>query len=202
MTPTPGHTDRLRGNGANGFSGDGGPATAAQLSQPLGLAFDAQGNLYVADGDVMNFPSHIRKISNGTITTIAGGGTQAAVTGASPLRLDLSYASGLAVDSTGAVYVYAANSGHLLKFSGNATTLITSPSAVPFSDNVPAINAFVQGQGNYDNSGIAFDAAGNLYVADARNGRLRKIDTQGILTTVAGNGRYGYGGDGGPAQGA
>ncbi|HYL76092.1 MAG TPA: hypothetical protein VEU96_17915 [Bryobacteraceae bacterium] len=202
LTPT-GTLSTYAGTGFNGFSGDNGQAAAARLSQPLGLAFDAQGNLYVADGDVYNFASHIRKISpSGIITTVAGGGNRFPADGVNPLNLDLSFASGLAVDAAGAVYVYAPYNGYLVKFSNGSTTLITSPTAIPFTDNVPARNAYVVGHRAYDNSGIAFDAIGNLYVADSRDGHLCKIDTQGILTTVAGNGQFSFGGDGGPALGA
>jgi len=202
MTPD-GTLTTLAGSAANGFSGDGGPATAALLSQPEGLAFDAQGNLYVADGDVLNFPSRIREITvHGTISTIAGGGSVFPANGVAPLSLSLPYASGLAVDATNALYIFAPKNGYLLKISGGTTTLITSPFAASFQSNLPASKAFVVGLRVYDNSGIALDAAGNLYVADSRDGRLCKIDMQGMLTTVAGNGAYGYGGDGGPALGA
>jgi trimeric autotransporter adhesin len=202
MTPD-GTLTTFAGSAASGFSGDGGPATAALLAQPEGLAFDGHGNLYVADGDVLNFPSRIREIAvNGTINTLAGGGSVFPANGVAPLSLSLPYASGLAVDATNALYVFAPKNGYLLKISGGTTTLITSPIAAAFQSNLPASTAFVVGQRVYDNSGIAFDAAGNLYVADSRDGRLCKIDTHGILTTLAGNGNYGFGGDGGPALGA
>lgn len=188
------------GTGINGFSGDNGQAAAARLSQPLGLAFDAQGNLYVADGDVYNFASHLRKITpGGIITTVAGGGNRSPADGVNPFNLDLSFASGVAVDATGAVYVYAPFNGFLVKFSNGSTTLVSSTLPIPFTDNVPARNVYLVGHRAYDNSGIAFDAAGNLYVADSRDGRLCKIDTRGILTTIAGNGQYSFGGDGGLA---
>ena len=191
------------GTGANGFSGDGGQATAAALSQPQGLAFDAHGNLYVADGDVGNFASRIRMIApNGTITTVAGGGVKTPANGLAPLTLNLSYASGLAVDATGAVYVFAPYAGTLLKFSNGSTTLITSKTPAAFTTGVPAVGAYVVGERPYDNSGIALDGSGNLYVADSRDRRLCKIDTNGVLTTVAGSGDYRYGGDGGPALSA
>jgi trimeric autotransporter adhesin len=190
------------GNDASGYSGDG-LASTALLSQPMGLAFDGQGNLYVADGPGSNFDAHIRMITiGGRITTIAGGGTKFPVDGAAPLTLDLGFTSGVAVDSLGAVYVFSPFDGYLLKFSGGSTTLITKTSASAFADNLPARNAYVVGQRQFDNSGIALDAAGNLYVADSRDGRLCKIDKQGILTTLAGNGNYGFAGDGGPAIGA
>jgi len=199
MTPS-GMLAVFAGTGANGYSGDGGPAAAAQLSQPLGLAFDAQGNLYVADGDVSNFASRIRRITPpGTITTFAGGGTNAPASGLAPLTVDLTNASGVAVDSTGAVYVFAAYNGTLIKFFNGKSTLITSTTAAAFTTGVQAIDAYVVAQRPYDNSGIAFDQSGNLYVADSRDGRLCKIDATGLLTEVAGNGNYGFGGDGGPA---
>jgi uncharacterized protein (TIGR03437 family) len=191
------------GAGSCGSSGDNGAAIAATLCQPLGLAFDAQGNLYVADGDVITVKSRLRKITpNGIITTVAGGGTVFPVDGAAPLNLDLSYASGVAVDASGAIYVFAPFGVFLIKISGNNVTLVTSTVAKSFADNIPARNAYLVGARTYDNSGIAFDAAGNLYAADSRDGRLCKIDKQGLLTTVAGNGTYGFGGDGGPALGA
>jgi uncharacterized protein (TIGR03437 family) len=191
------------GTGSGGFSGDNGQAINAQLMLPLGLAFDAQGNLYVADGFVPNFGAHIRMIApGGKISTIAGGGNMIPDDGAPPLSLDLGFPSGLAVDSSGAVYVFSPFQGYLLKFSGGSTTQITRVFAIAFVDNVPARNAYVVGQRVFDNSGIALDGAGNLYVADSRDGRLCKIDTQGFLTTIAGNGKYGFGGDGGPALGA
>ena len=202
LTPS-GALTTYAGTGTNGFSGDGGPASAAVLSQPLGLAFDAQGNLYVADGDVVNFPSRIREIAlNGTISTVAGGGSKTPADGAAALSLNLAYASGLAVDAANNLYVFAPKNGYLLKISAGVATLVTSPPAAAFATNVPARNAYVVGQRVYDNSGIALDAAGNLYVADSRDGRLCKIDTHGMLTTLAGNGAYGFGGDGGPALGA
>ena len=200
---TGGTISTYAGTGVNGYSGDGGQATAAQLSQPLGLAFNGQGALYVADGDILNFSSRVRRITaGGVITTFAGGGTRVPENGAPPTTLDLTGASGLDVDSTGAVYLYASMNGTLLKFPGATTNVITHVGQVVFSDNVPAINAYVAGQREYDSSGIALDGNGNLYVADSFHGRLRKIDANGTLTTVAGNGLYGFGGDAGPALGA
>ncbi|HTW66692.1 MAG TPA: hypothetical protein VME17_18860 [Bryobacteraceae bacterium] len=202
MTPA-GTLSTYAGGSAAGFSGDGGPASAALLAQPEGLTFDAQGNLYVADGDVVNFPSRIREIAvNGTISTIAGGGSAIPADGVAPLNLNLSYASGLTVDSSNALYIFAPKNGYLLKIAGGATKLITSTVAAAFTTNITALSAFVVGQRAYDNSGIALDASGNLYVADSRDGRLCKIGANGMLTTLAGNGAYGYGGDGGPALGA
>ena len=130
------------GAGGNGYSGDSGQATKALLSQPTGLTLDTQGNLYVADGDFVNFPARIRKITpQGVITTIAGGGTQQPANGVAPLNLNLGFATGVAVDSSGAVFVFAPFSGYLLKFSGSATTLVTSTAATVFTTSIPAASA-------------------------------------------------------------
>ncbi|HMD49990.1 MAG TPA: hypothetical protein VKG79_12855, partial [Bryobacteraceae bacterium] len=188
------------GNANNGFAGDGGPAGKATLSKPNGLTFDAQGNLYIADGDVINQPARIRKVTpQGIISTVAGGGTQAPANGLPPLNVNLGYASGVAVDSSGNLYVYAPFDAYLLKVSGNTTTLVTNPFSTVFTTDVPATQAYLVGRRGNDNSGIAFDSAGNLYVADSRDGHVVKIDATGFLTTIAGNGTYGSGGDGGPA---
>ncbi|MBZ5603050.1 MAG: hypothetical protein LAO79_12150 [Acidobacteriia bacterium] len=197
------------GTGIAGHSGDGGQATAAQLWTPLGLAMDAQGNLYVADGYVGFTSPVIRRITPaGIISTIAGGGSKAPANGLAPLSVNLPQIGGLAVDSSGNLYLYGPNSGLLMKISGTAgnpfstTTILSSPVIAPFTPNVPAINAYIAGQRIYDNSGIAVDRAGNLYVADSAAGYLARINPQGILSVVAGNGNYGFSGDGGPAAGA
>jgi uncharacterized protein (TIGR03437 family) len=197
------------GTGFIGYTGDGGPATAAMLNNPLGLAFDTQGNLYVADGNTTTANTYIRRISTtGVITTIAGGGARNPANGVAPLNLNLPPIGGLAFDSTGNLYAYGASNGLLIKLSGttaspfSTTTLVTSPVNAPFVSNVPATSAYVSGARLYDNSGIAFDSSGNLYIADSIAGYLCKINTQGLFTVVAGNGSYGFSGDGGPAVSA
>jgi uncharacterized protein (TIGR03437 family) len=208
MTPA-GVLTTFAGTGIAGYSGDGGQATAAQLWQPMGVAFDSQGNLFVADGDSLVSTPVIRQITPaGVISTIAGGGNKAPANGIAPLSLDLPEIGGLAVGPSGNLYAFGGVSGTLIEFSGTAanpfstTTLITNPVNAPFSANVPASTAYVAGQRLFDNSGIAFDNAGNLFVADSTAGYLCKIDAQGFLRVVAGNGNYGFSGDGGPAVAA
>jgi sugar lactone lactonase YvrE len=126
------------GNGANGFFGDEGAATNAELNNPGSVICDASGNLLIADTG----NNRVRKVdTNGIITTLAGGG-------------------------------------------------------INFADNVAATNS------SLFPSGIALDASGNLFVADSGNNRIRKVDTNGIITTVAGNGTPGHSGDGGAATNA
>jgi trimeric autotransporter adhesin len=183
---TGGTITTFAGNGEYQFSGDGGPATSAELNLPVitpaGIAIDSAGELYIADGN--NY--RIRKVSNGIITTVAGGGT------ASPGDGGLATAAALSrvplfvtVDSVGNVYF---TDGELIyKVSGGViTTIVAGGSAIP-----PQLTPY----------GIAVDPAGDIYVADAINNRVLKI-SDGNVTTVAGNGSYGFSGDGGPATAA
>jgi hypothetical protein len=131
----------VAGKAAQGFSGDGGAATNASLNRPYAVAFDAAGNMFIPDWQ----NNRIRKVAtNGIITTVAG------------------------------------KSGY--GFSG---------------DGGMATNAYLNAP-----QGVAFDAAGNLFIADWQNHRIRKVDTNGIISTVAGNGIFGYSGDGGAATDA
>ncbi|MFZ4516653.1 MAG: fibronectin type III domain-containing protein, partial [Acidimicrobiia bacterium] len=139
---TNGTVTTIAGTGTSGYSGDGGPATNAQLAAPYGVAVDSAGNVYIADTS----NQRVRKIStnDGKITTIAGTGV----------------------------------SGH----SGDGGTATNAQLSAPY--------------------GVAVDSAGNVYIADTGNDRVRKISTNGIITTIAGNGSRGYSGDGGPATNA
>jgi sugar lactone lactonase YvrE len=136
-----------------GFSGDGGPATNAQLAYPGGVALDGAGNLYIAD--IQNH--RVRKVTpDGIISTIAGSSTTTSNTGC------------------------------------------CHPSPGGFSgDGGPAIDAQLSFPAD-----VAVDVAGNVYIADWGNNRIRKVSTDGIITTIAGNGIQGYSGDGGPASSA
>ena len=130
----------VAGNGTPGYTGDAGPATGAELNYPMGVAVDASGNLYIADTK----NNRVRMVDRaGIITTVAGTGAQGS------------------------------------------------------SSNGPAISAELN-----QPTGVAVDKAGNLYIADNQNFCIRKVDASGIITTVAGNGIQGYGGDGGAATGA
>lgn len=174
-----------------GYSGDGGPPLDAQLNTPSAVALDAAGNLYIADtGNNL-----IRKVSfsANTIVTIAGtGGTSFSGDGLPAVDASLNAPRGLAFDAAGNLYI--ADSGNHAVRKVNATTQIISTVAgngtLGFIDNVAATSAEL----NYP-LGVTFDSAGSMYIADSQNFRIRKV-TNGIITTIAGTGQPGYGGDG------
>jgi sugar lactone lactonase YvrE len=243
----------IAGTGTNGFSGDGGPATQAQLSQPMGLAVDPTGNLYMAD-----YQDHaIRKVStSGMITTLAGGpsgggtifggtfggfGGDGGPASAASLRGPVS----VAYNSSGSLYFSDAGNyrvreitpdGLIQTDAGNGTgtgfwgfnprslagdasgnLYVTGLSRVVYridpsgkqtifagngtfgfgGDGFPAVQAAFAGPGD-----LATDKAGNVYISDTSNFRIRKVNASGIVTTIAGNGQNGFSGDGGPATAA
>jgi sugar lactone lactonase YvrE len=180
----------VAGNGTPGFSGDNGPATSAQLSDPLGVAVDSAGNLYIADWG----NDRVRKVSKGVITTVAGNGTHGDNGPATSAQLADPH--GVAVDSAGNLYV-TDDYGSTFKVSNGAITTVAGNGTLGFSgDNGPATSAQL-----FDPDGVAVDSAGNLYIADWNNDRVRKV-SKGVITTVAGNGLRGFSGDNGPATSA
>ncbi len=190
-------TAGIYGAFSGGFSGDGGPAINAQLSSPSGLALDASGNLYVAD----TANGRIRKISTtGIITTVAGGGTLGGGNigdGGPATEAILDNPHGIAFDSSGNLYVAANQRVRKVDGKGIITTVVGGGSGPGIGDGGPATNAQLSNP-----SGIAFDPVGNLYIADWSHTRIRKVSTDGIISTFAGTGNTGYSGDGGPATNA
>ena len=181
----------VAGTGTRGFSGDGGPATSAQLSGPGGLAVDSAGNLYIAEY------ARIRKVSNGVITTIAGSGTWGFSGDNGPATSAQIIDGGIALDSAGNLYIADTNNYRVRKISNGVITTVAGDGIPGFSgDNGPATSAQLSSPG-----GVAVDSAGNLYIADSFNNRIRKV-SNGAIVTIAGNGTYGYSGDGGPATSA
>ena len=187
------------GNGflVAGFGGDNGPAASAKLNGPSGVALDSAGNLYIAD----LYNSRVRKVSNGVITTVAGGGSTVGDNG--PATSAALYDPlGVAVDSAGNLYIADSSNHRIRKVSDGVITTVAGSGAVfpskgGFSgDNGPATSA----QLDYP-AGIAVDSAGNLYIADEGNHRVRRV-SDGVITTVAGNGTQGLSGDNGPATNA
>jgi sugar lactone lactonase YvrE len=194
---TPGGTiSTVAGNGTLYF-GDGGPATSAQLDGPRGVTVDASGNLYIAD----NGNHRVRKVTpGGTISTVVGNGT-AGYSGdggpAASARLNLP--AGLAVDSSGNLYTADEEDCRIRKVTlgGTISTVAGNGTTGYSGDGGPATSAQLSGL-----RGVAVDPAGNLYIADTYNNRIRKVAPGGTISTVAGNGTEGYAGDGGPATSA
>jgi uncharacterized protein (TIGR03437 family) len=171
-------------------SGDNGPATSAQLCGPEGVATDSAGNFYIADGWNL-----IREVSGGIITAVAGGGTSLGDNGPATSAL-LGSPSGIALDSSGNLYIADGSNNRVRKVSGGVITTIAGNGTGFGGDNGPATSAQLDLP-----SGVAVDSTGDLYIGDARNGRVRKV-SNGVITTVAGNGTPGSSGDNGPATAA
>ncbi len=190
----------LAGNGFIGYSGDGGPATQAELNQPNSSVIDTAGNLYIAD----SYNNVIRRVAATTklITTIAGTGT-AGYSGdagaATSAQLNSPYS--LALDSSGDLYFTDLNNNAVRRIAaatGVITTVAGNGTAGFGGDGGLAVSA----QLNYP-TGIAFDTSGNLYISDTGNSRIRAIAANGTIRTVAGSGTdAGSTGDGGPATAA
>jgi len=192
------------GNGTNGFSGDGGTATNASLSGPACLAFDVLGNLYIADAG----NNRIREMdTNGIITTVVGNGTNAfSGDGGMATNASLSGPASLAFDGQGNLYIADTSNSRIRKIDANGiiTTVAGGGSLLimwgPDSgyESIPATNAILN-----EPFGIAVDANGNLFLADTYDERIEIVDTNGILTVIAGHGMLeGFSGDGGAATNA
>ena len=184
----------VAGNGTGGYSGDGGPATSAELKFPQGVTVDASGNLYIAD--LANY--RIRKVSNGVIITVAGNGTYGYSGDNGPATsAQLNFPDGVAMDVPGNLYIADGRNNRIREVSNGVIATVAGTGTGDYSgDGGPATSAKL-----YDPVGVAVDAAGNLYIADLANYRIRKV-SNGVITTVAGNGTPGYGGDNGPATSA
>jgi cysteine-rich repeat protein len=187
----------VAGTGTAGFSGDGGPATNAQLAAPSGIAVDGLGRIFLADTE----NQRIRWIDvDGTIRTIAGTGIAGYDgDGSGAIFRQLASPRGIAVDGFGSVFV-ADSENHRIRridvdgtiatiagtgaagFDGDGKAATTTELAIPF--------------------GVALDGVGRVVIADTGNHRIRRIELDGTMTTIAGTGIDGFGGDGGPATSA
>ncbi len=184
----------IAGTGSAGFSGDGGPATAAQLSFPTDVVAGADGSVTFADTG----NNRIRHIApSGLISTIAGNGQlSTSGDGAAATAASLAAPRGLAVHPAGSLYVVEFNGNVVRKVStAGVISRVAGTGAWGFSgDGGPATSATLASP-----SGLAIDSSGNLYIADYNNQRIRRVDTSGVISTIAGDGYAGIGGSGGPA---
>lgn len=214
--------ETVAGNGSLGYAGDGGPAADSELNNPYGVAVDARGNVYIADDNnqrirVVNTGSNPITVANitiapGDIATVAGNGTAGyAGDGGPAINAELNNPSGVAVDNNGNIYIADLYNYLVRKVnaSGIISTVVGNGSGAFGGDNGPAVNA-----GLYPYA-VAVDAAGNLYIADTSNERIRAVNMgsttiavagisilPGYIATVAGNGIQGSSGNGVPAGSA
>jgi len=199
---TSGIISTIAGNNSlsHGYSGNGGPATAAQLNGPRGVVVDASGNIYIADAG--NYV--VRKVNaSGIISTFAGNDTLGYTgDGGAATAARLSGVNNVAIDGAGNIYI---SDGYKLVRKVNNSGIISTLAgnnllSVGYSgDGGAATVAQLNGV-----QGMAIDALGNIYIADGGNDVIRKVNALGIISTIAGNNSlsHGYSGDGGPATAA
>ena len=195
---TSGVINTIAGPGEGDFAtrGDGGPSTLAWLATPNGVALDSSGNLYIADST----NHRVRKVDSGVISTVAGTGIRGySGDGGQATAAQLDFPDRVVVDSSGNLYISDSSANRIRKVdsSGVITTVAGTGTGGYSGDTGQATAAQIRTP-----QGIALDSSGNLYIADTTNNRIRKVDTSGVITTVAGNGSYGYSGDGGQATSA
>ncbi|WP_344827463.1 T9SS type A sorting domain-containing protein [Rurimicrobium arvi] len=190
----------VAGVGTSSFSGDGAAATLAELAQPVSVAKDASGNIYISDQG----NHRIRKVtvSTGVITTIAGSSTSGySGDGGAATSAKLYYPAGIAVDGSGNVYIADQANQRVRKVTastGVITTIAGTGTAGFSGDGSAASSAQLNNP-----VAVAVDGSGNVYISDQYNQRIRKITAStGNISTVAGTGTYGYSGDGGAATSA
>lgn len=175
---------------------NGSPATSVPLRLPAAVALDAQGNLYIAD----QADNRIRKVNPaGIISTYAGTGLPGYTGDRGPAAsATLNFPSGIAIDAHGNMYIVDEGNSVVRRIAADGTINTVAGNGNPTyaGDNGPAISAQI------NPTAVAVDQAGNLYIADGFNYRIRKVDTNGIITTIAGTGVEGPAGDNGPATSA
>ncbi len=197
VTPA-GTLSTFAGTGTPGSGGDGGPAILAQLSEPRSVVVDGSGNIYIAD--LANY--RVRKVSlDGTITTFAGTGTSGfSGDGGPATQAKLGFPDGLGIDAAGNLYINDEFNYRirLVTTAGQISTVAGNGTAGFSGDNGPATSAQIQGFAQK----LAIDPAGNLYIPDSNNARIRKVAANGTITTIAGTGVQGFSGDGGAATAA
>ncbi len=187
----------IAGNGQSGFSGDGGPATAAEFNQPTVITFDSSHNMYVVDyGN-----NRIRKINtSGTVSTFAGNGTASySGDGGPAIAAELYGPCCVIADDTGNIYIADSWNNRIRKVNTSGIISLVAGTGIGSYSGDGGQAKFADLNKPFR---IVFDVAWNMYIADSFNSRIRMINSSGIITTIAGNGIAGYSGDGGPASSA
>jgi sugar lactone lactonase YvrE len=190
-----GTTSTVAGNGGQGYSGDGGLAVNAELDEPVAVAVDGDGNLYILDRGNMR----IRKVDpTGVISTFAGNGNSGySGDGGTATNATFDFLVDMAMDTSGDLYV-ADNGDHVVReINSNGVVSTLAGSCCSAGDGEAATLATL----NYPVATV-LDASGNLFIADFYEAKVRKVGPAGLISTVAGNGVPGYSGDGGPAGAA
>lgn len=182
----------VAGNGTQGFSGDDGAATAAQLNSPQALAIGTDGTLYIADTG----NHRVRAVIAGTISTIAGTGKAGYGGDNGPAKAAvLDSPNALALDVSGALLLCDSGNHRVRRIASGVIATIAGNGTQGFGgDNGPTVSAALDTP-----SGLAVAASGTVYVADTHNHRVRAVSASGIITTFAGTGKPGYSGDGAAA---
>jgi sugar lactone lactonase YvrE len=197
MVNTSGLISTIAGTGVAGNSGNGGLATAATLNHPYCAAMNLAGDLYIAEG----YNNDVRYVkTTGIISTIAGNGTAGySGDGGFAFFAELNAPDGFAFDTLGDYFIADLSNNRVRKVNkaGIISTVAGNGTAGFSGDGGPADSAELNAVAD-----IAADAAGNIYIADFNNNRIREVNSLGIITTIAGNGTAGYSGDGGPATSA
>ena len=187
---TSGNISTLVGNGTPGYAGDGAASTKAEIGDPLGIAVDGSGNLYIAD----TFNNVIRKVDgSGNISTFAGNHKQGySGDGGAATSAMLSHPWGVTADASGSIYISDTGNDVIRKVAANGViTTVAGTGVSGYSgDGGAATSARLQSPW-----GLAVDTAGNLYIADWSNHAVRKVTAGGVISTIAGNGHGGFWGD-------
>src|ERR1051326_3446657 len=179
--------------GSPGFSGDSGAATSAQLAGPISLAIDSSGNLYIADEN----NQRIRKIAGGNISTYAGNGARGYLgDGAAATSAQLSVPNAVALDKSGNLYIVDSGNFVVRKVTSDgkiATVAGNNLSSIQTNGGFTGDGGLATNAALAFSSGVAVDGAGNIFIADTNNNRIRKVDagTGNISTVVNTNGALG-----------
>ncbi len=196
VTPA-GVISTFAGNGVAGSTGDGGPATVAELFYPNAISVDATGNVFICEC----YRNKVRKVNvSGVITTIAGIDTAGYSGDGGPAVLaKLNYPLAVSFDLVGNILISDAgnNRVRMINSTGIISTIVGNGAGGYTGDGGPATLASL-----HSPQGIVVDGFGNLYISDSYNRVVRKVNASGVITTYAGNGSYGFSGDGGPATNA